>query len=337
MIELKVGRHPFELPIVIEKTEVLPDSYAMVKIPVGRTPSDTRLTLQAHIYRGKNPGPAILLLGGVHGDEINGIEIVNQLIYEKAFNNIHAGTIIAIPLLNVFGFNNFRRAMPDGKDVNRSFPGIMNGSYAARIARILSKAIMPYIDYAIDFHTGGDSRYNYPQTRFTKTDVISMQMAQLFNAPFMIQQPLIVKSFRKTCKDMGISSLVFEGGESVRLDGLSIQYGKEGTLKVLNALNLLKVKSNTEHNGDTILILKSAWIRAQQSGIFIWEKSSGQYIEKGEPLGTIHDPYGTRMTTIFSKHSGHIIGHNNASVVNQGDAIFHIGLLEETITPNQTF
>jgi hypothetical protein len=192
------------------------------------------------------------------------------------------------------------------------------------------------VDYAIDLHTGGDSRYNYPQTRYTKSDQVSKHLAEIFNAPFTIQQPLISKSFRKTCKDLGISSMVYEGGESVRLCGISIQYGKEGILNVLDHLGFFKeLKGNNSKLKTTKHIAKSSWVRAAQSGIFIWSKSSGSVVAKGEPLGILKNPYGTKRDVVLSKYDGFIIGHNNASVVNQGDALFHIGFSEEEV--KQTF
>src|SRR5690606_13978454 len=133
-----------------------------------------------------------------------------------------------IPLVNVFGFNNFSRDVPDGKDVNRSFPGSTNGSLAARVARTITKRILPFVDLAMDLHTGGGSRYNYPQTRYTRKDEKAIELAKIFNAPYTIRQSLIPKSFRKTAYEEGVPSIVFEGGESVRLDGLSINAGKRG-------------------------------------------------------------------------------------------------------------
>lgn len=315
-------------PIVIENTEFYPGDIDTIRIPVGRMPSDTKLFVNANIYRAQKPGPTVLVMGGVHGDEINGIEINDQLIRSGNFENVIRGTIICIPLLNVFGFNNFSRDVPDGKDVNRSFPGNSNGSLASRVARTLTKQILPYVDIAMDMHTGGASRYNYPQTRFSRRDKRAYELAKVFNAPYNIRSNMIPKSFRKSAFDMGISSIVFEGGESVRFDGLSIGKGKRGVLRVLHALGMIKYKTNLKQS---LQINKTNWQRASMSGIFIWEKSSGERVEKGDRLGEIKDPYGSKNVVILSKYTGQIIGHNNASVVNSGDALFHIGHDEDII------
>jgi len=310
--------------IEIEKAEIMPGESKIISINVGRLPSDTLINIVAHIIRGKKEGPTVLILGGIHGDEVNGVEIVRRTIAENRLGIIEKGTIIAIPLLNVYGFINFSREVPDGKDVNRSFPGSTSGSLASRVARTLTKKILPFVDYAIDFHTGGASRYNYPQVRYTKGYEDSRKLAEIFKAPFSIENTVISNSFRKACKELQIPSIVFEGGESIRLDGYSIDVGIKGILRVVRHLKMTKEKPQVP-DYNVITIKKTSWIRAPYSGMFIWSQSSGTYIKVGEPIGMIYDPFGTKSVTVTSKYEGYIIGHNNASVVNQGDALFHIG------------
>lgn len=310
--------------IVIEKAEIMPGESKIISINVGRLPSDTRINIVAHIIRGKEEGPTVLLLGGIHGDEVNGVEIVRRTIAENRLGTIVKGTIIAIPLLNVYGFINFSREVPDGKDVNRSFPGSTSGSLASRVARTLTKKILPFVDYAIDFHTGGASRYNYPQVRYTKGYAESKKLADVFKSPFLIENTVIAHSFRKACRDLEIPSIVFEGGESIRLDGYSIDVGIKGILRVLKHFKMIKEKIQ-EPDYKVITIKKTSWLRAPFSGMFIWSQSSGTFVKVGEPIGMIYDPFGTKSVTVTSKYEGYIIGHNNASVVNQGDALFHIG------------
>ena len=314
--------------IVIDGVATKLGESSTFKIIVGRTPSDNQITITTHVFRSKHVGPTVLLLGGVHGDEINGVEVVNQLVMEEQFKQLRKGTVIAIPLLNVFGFNNMSRDVPDGKDVNRSFPGSKSGSLASRVAHTLTYKVLPFVDIAIDCHTGGSSRYNYPQVRYTPGLEDVLELAKVFGAPFTIGSSVIKNSFRKVARDMNIPTLVYEAGESVRLCGYSIQKGKEGIIRVLDHLGMATESLNDEVP-KTTLVNKSAWIRATQAGIFIWSKSSGSFVKKGEPIGIIKNPYGTKHITVFSKYNGHIIGHNNGSVVNQGDALFHIGIAEE--------
>ncbi len=318
------SKHKHTNPILIDKSSFSPGESGTISINVGRLPSDTRINLIAHIYRSKFPGPVVLLLGGVHGDEINGVEIIRRILDQDTLQSIQRGTIIAIPLLNVFGFINFSRDVPDGKDVNRSFPGSMSGSLASRVARTLTKKILPYVDLALDFHTGGASRYNYPQIRYHKGDHVGKQLAEVFSPPFILQKPLIPKSFRKTCSNLGIPAVVYEAGESVRLCGVSIEKGIHGILRVLDHLDM--IDSDVPKEESIVRFTKSSWLRAPYSGMFIWSKQSGAKVNKGEQLGVIKDPFGTKTVKVFAKSDGYIVGHNNASVVNQGDALFHIGL-----------
>ncbi|MDF1697164.1 MAG: succinylglutamate desuccinylase/aspartoacylase family protein [Saprospiraceae bacterium] len=317
-------KHVFEEPIIIDNESVFPGEYGLVRMNVGRLPSDTKIDIIAHIFRSKNPGPCVLLLGGVHGDEINGIEIVRRSLEEDVFANLDRGSVIAIPLLNVFGFINFSREVPDGKDVNRSFPGTSRGSLASRVANTLTKKILPYVDVALDFHTGGSSRFNFPQIRYSKVDKLAEELAIVFGTRFIIQKPVIPKSFRKTARLNKIPTLVFEGGESVRLDGHAISVGVQGLKRVFAHLEMTHHPTQN-NNTKSIIIRKTSWQRAPYSGIFIWSKSSGHFVKKGEPLGVLKDAYGNKSITVSASRDGYIIGHSNASVVNQGDALFHIG------------
>jgi len=324
MIDNIESKHVFEQPIVIDNESVFPGEYSLVRMNVGRLPSDTKIDIVAHVFRSKNPGPCVLLLGGVHGDEINGIEIVRKSIEEDIFTNLDRGSVIAIPLLNVFGFINFSREVPDGKDVNRSFPGTRRGSLASRVASTLTKKILPFVDIAMDFHTGGASRFNFPQIRYSRIDKMAEELALVFGTRFIIQKPLIPKSFRKTARLNKIPTLIFEGGESVRLDGHAISVGLQGMKRVFAHLEMTHQPTFNNHT-QSIIIKKTTWLRAPYSGIFIWSKSSGNYIKKGEPLGVLKDAYGNKSITVNASRDGYIIGHSNASVVNQGDALFHIG------------
>lgn len=303
----------------------------VVRLTVGRLPSDTKITIDAHVFRSKVEGPSVLILAGVHGDEINGIEIVRRFLNGNTIDSLQAGSIIVIPLLNVFGFINFNRYVPDGKDVNRSFPGTMNGSLASRIARTVTKYILPNVDYIFDFHTGGDSRFNYPQIRASKLDSQALELALAFDAPMIIQGGTIPKSLRRTAKDFGIPTIVYEGGESVRLNTLAIERGFQGLINCLAYLGLLPRKmKKVVKKEKKVLIKKTSWLRAGYSGIFIWTHKSGMEVKKGDKLGTINDPNGQKSISVISHKTGFIIGHNNASVVNHGDALFHIGYESET-------
>ncbi len=293
-----------------------------VEIPIARLPSNTPIDLVAHVYRSANPGPTMLVLGGLHGDEINGIEIVKRAQLEGLYSDLKIGSVISIPLLNVYGFINFSRGLPDGKDVNRSFPGGTSGSLASRIAHTLTHHILPHVDFAIDFHTGGASIYNYPQVRVYSDDPEAVKLGEVFGMPHLIKGGLISKSLRKTAHKMGIPMVVFEGGESLRMDEFSIDEGVKGIRRVLVDKGMIDGVNEDVHQ---VVLNSNSWIRANRSGMLRCLKVSGDYVMKGELLGTISGPYGHFVVKVLAKKTGMIYGHNNQPIVSQGDALFHIG------------
>ena len=309
--------------IKINGKVIPPGKQEVVRLNVARLPSGTVISIRVLVYRSKNPGPTALVMGGVHGDEINGVEIVRRTIDKKLFEGLTAGTVIAIPLLNVYGFIHFSRDASDGKDVNRSFPGNMKGSLASRVAATVTKKVLPLVDFGIDFHTGGSSRYNYPQVRFSKADKKAEELASQFAAPYLIRKPNIAKTLRKVAFDQKVPMIVYEGGESLRFDGFSIDRGIAGLQRVLHHEGMLASAPKAE--GTPIFFNKTTWVRASRSGIFEWAQQSGCKVQVGEPLGAIRDPYGENEVIVKATRAGYIIGHNNAPVVSQGDALFHIG------------
>lgn len=294
-----------------------------IRIPVGQLPSGNSIYIHTHVFRAKAPGPTILLLGGVHGDEINGMEIVRQAIQSDMLHQLVRGTVIAVPVLNVYGFINFSREVPDGKDVNRSFPGSKTGSLAARVAYAVHKHILPLIDVGLDFHTGGRNNYNYPQIRYTEGDEAAAELARVFGAPVTIANRSIRKSLRRVARDKyQVPMLVFEGGEAQRYDGVSIQYGLAGIRRMLQHHEMLK---EPLERPEGLHFDHSTWVRAPRGGLFQWMKSSGSWVKRGEPLGFISDPQGIKSSRfIHARADAYMIAHNNTPVVSMGDALFHL-------------
>ncbi|WP_282780037.1 succinylglutamate desuccinylase/aspartoacylase family protein [Phaeodactylibacter xiamenensis] len=312
------------LPLEIHKSSIAPGEDEVVKIPVGQLPSGNPIRIEAHVFRAEAPGPALLVMAGIHGDEINGVEIVRRALQNGRFAELQKGSVVAIPLVNVYGFVNRSREVPDGKDINRSFPGSSRGSLASRLANALAKKVLPGVDIILDYHTGGANLYNYPQIRYSKGDERSEELAKVFGAPFSVAKAPIQKSFRKIALEYGKPALIFEGGESQRYDAASIEYGLAGLDRLLSYLGMVP----GEATGQPYLrqhFSHQSWVRSPKAGLFLWEKSSGDQVEKGEEIGWINDPYGSKDSkAVKASHTGCIIGHSNAAVVNQGDALFHI-------------
>ena len=307
--------------LIINNQRIGAGEEVQIDIRIARLPSHTWIDLPVFVYRSKNEGPSLLLTAGIHGDEINGIEVVRRMITRKMLTP-DSGTIIAIPLVNVYGFINNSRNLPDGKDLNRCFPGGTSGSLAKQIAHILMSEIIPNIDYGLDFHTGGSRISNYPQIRAFLDNEKNLELAKAFGAPYIINSNLIDKSFRKAAAQVGKPVLVYEGGESLRLDQFSIQEGMNGVIRLMKHL---KIKDTYLRKQKSTILRERSWTRAKMSGIFNAKVECGDKVNKNQMIAVLTDPYGNLRVPVKSPINGYVIGINNMPVVNAGDALFHIG------------
>ncbi|SOE20534.1 hypothetical protein SAMN06298216_1023 [Spirosomataceae bacterium TFI 002] len=306
----------------------------VLSLDIAKLHTRTSLDVPIIIQRSKTPGPTLLLMAGIHGDEVNGVEIVRQII-QKKFNKPTRGTIICIPVVNVFGFLNQERKFPDGRDLNRVFPGSEKGSLAARFANSIIKEIVPHIDYCIDFHTGGGNRFNYSQIRIDGTIPECLELATAFGSKFILDSPLRDKSFREAASRLGKKVLLFEGGKNIHLDKNVTKRAIKGTLQVIQHLGMRDFTQELSEmnipNEPQFLIKKSTWIRANLSGMYRRRVSIGQKVLKGEVFGSISDPYGDFEKNVKTTHTGFVIGSSHSPIVNQGDALIHISTEHEEI------
>jgi len=308
--------------IKINKYRILPGQSEEIILNTYQLASRTNIDVPMFVMRSVNPGPVVLLQAGMHGDEINGIETLRNLLRMPEIKNPLRGTIIIIPILNVISFINGSRDLPDEKDLNRCFPGSKTGSLGSRIAYDLIKQVIPQIDFGIDFHTGGAKINNYPQLRCVFENEANITVAKMFGPSFLINSGYREKSLRKEAEKRGKSILVFEGGESLRFNKQAINEGIQGCLRLLNKLEMIDVEVP---ENETILINNSTWVRAKLSGLFRTTKKYGVFIEKGSEIGTLADPYGESEYKIHAPDNCFIIGINNQPVINEGDAIMHLG------------
>lgn len=310
------------LPILGKKV-VLGES-AKVSFSVAKLHTQNTIDVPVIIERSKKPGPTVLITAGIHGDEVNGVEVVRQII-SKGINKPKKGTIICIPVINVFGFIHMDREFPDGRDLNRVFPGAKSGSLASRVAHKLMTEIVPHADLVLDFHTGGADRFNAAQIRIIKNEVVLDELAQVFGAPIIYYSKNLNKSFRNTCYKLGIPMLLFEGGKSFHIDNTVTNTGVNGTKRVLDHLGMLNRKFKvSKPKKNCIKILDSKWIRANHSGMFKAIVDVNTLVKKGDVLGNITDPYGSFNHFVKAPNNGYIFNVNESPIIYQGDAIFHI-------------
>jgi predicted deacylase len=309
--------------------EILPGSSHVLNFNMAKLYTSTTVEIPVIIERGKEAGPVVLLTGGIHGDEINGVEVVRQIIAKK-WNKPSCGTIIAIPVLNIFGFLNGQREFPDGRDLNRVFPGTKSGPLASRFAYQITKEILPKVDYIMDFHTGGAQRFNAPHLRLDKNESRSLEIAQVFNAPFLMYSSNLKKSFRATCSEMKKVYLLFEGGQSGASDKEIVLTAVRGAIRVLSHLKMLKKNvAVIPAMMNSIVIEDSKWVRAKFSGLLHPKVDHSRFVSKNDILATITDPYGKLRYKVKAPHDGYVLNVNNSPLVYQGDAIFHLSVSGE--------
>jgi hypothetical protein len=308
--------------IKIHQDTIKPGENKVVSLNTYELPTKTKIEIPIYVFRSKRAGPTILLSAGMHGDEINGIEVLRKIIIRKEIQSLLRGMLIVVPVMNTVSFLYQKRDLPDGRDLNRCFPGTKNGSLGGRIAYDLMKEIIPLIDIGIDFHTGGSKINNYPQLRCTFDDVKSLHIAQQFSPPLIINSVYREGTLRKEAAKKDKPILVFEGGESLRFDYQSINEGLNGCMRLLHHHKMIhdEIPPNP-----FVKLKKSAWVRAKLSGLFHIAKPNGAYVNKDDILGAICNPFGQVEARITSPFDGYIIGVNNHPVVNQGDALIHIG------------
>jgi predicted deacylase len=311
--------------IRINGVDITPGNNDQVSLNWYQLPTKTVIEIPVYVFRSEKPGPTLLILAGMHGDEINGIEIVRRLITREDVKKPLCGSIIAIPVINIISFLSGSRDLPDGRDLNRCFPGTKSGSLGSRIAYDLMNEIIPQIDFGIDFHTGGAKINNYPQLRCVFNNKTNLDLGKKFSPALIINSPFRDNTLRKEASKKEKSILVFEGGESSRFDYLSINEGMNGCLRLMKHLKMVDIDLP---NNPTVFLKKTSWVRAKSSGLFHTSKTNGSHINKGELIGMIVDPYGEHQEKLVAPHDGYIIGINNQPVVNQGDALMHIGIEE---------
>lgn len=301
------------------------------QLRVARLPTDTWLSLPVEVVNGATGGPALWLTAAVHGDEVNGVEIISRVLAQIDPEAL-SGTLVAVPIVNVFGFIGQQRYLPDRRDLNRSFPGTMKGSLASRLARLLADEVVARCTHGIDLHTGSHHRTNLPQIRADLEEPETLMLARAFGCQVMIDARTRDGSLRKTAADRGNRVLLFEGGEALRFNEDAIAAGTAGVLRVMKALKMID-SGPPPPERPTLLVRKSKWMRARRAGILHLRAGLGDRVDKGDELGLINDTFGRRVSTVRARRSGTVIGRTLNPLVTQGDALIHIGLDDLTEKP----
>lgn len=314
--------------LTIGGVDILPDSDCKIEIPVAKLYTDADVSLPVHIFRGKREGPTIFISAAIHGDELNGIEIIRRLLSHPKFKIIR-GTLIAVPMVNVYGVVNQSRYMPDRRDLNRCFPGSAKGSLAGRVAHIFMNEIVKHCDYGIDLHTGAIHRSNFPQIRADISDEDTQELAKVFATPVIMNSAVLDGSLRGAAVKNGTRVLLYEAGEALRFDEISIRTGIKGIRNVLTHLKMMRKKASKRKPIEPYIAKSSGWHRASASGIVNNKVQLGDQVIKGDVLAEIGNPLGELIDVVIASRSGIVIGKQNIPLVQEGEAMFHIAYFSE--------
>ena len=314
-------------PLIIAKTAVPPGVVQKLEIPVARLPTQIYLSIPVAVVHGSRPGPRLWLSAAIHGDEVNGVEVIRQVLARLDPRTL-GGAVIAVPIVNVFGFINESRYLPDRRDLNRSFPGSHRGSLTARLARLFLDEIVENSTHGVDLHTAALGRTNLPQVRVDLSHPPSREMALAFGAPVAIHSRLRDGSLREASRSMGRPVVLYEAGEPHRFNRSAIRFGVRGVLRVMSHLGMIEPVPD-EREEATVEAWGSRWVRARRSGMFRREVQLGDRVTPGDRLGTIADAFGDLNLAVRSTISGVVIGMALNPLVNRGDALVHIAELKE--------
>ncbi len=303
---------------------VAPGQAVDVQLPVARLPTGAWVPLAVKIRHGARAGPRLWLSATVHGDELNGSEIVREVI-DRIDPGKLKGTILAAPVVNVFGLLAQSRTMPDRRDLNRAFPGSARGSLTARLARLFTETIVERCRYGIDFHTGAAHRTNLPQIRADLDEPETRRLAAAFGAPLMFQAKEIPGSLRAVARKKGVHMLVFEGGEPLRFNRTVIAAGVAGTLRVLAALGMWR-DPELPAPARSFEPRATRWIRASRSGIFHREVELGERVAAGQVLGFIRDPLTDSLRPVLAPADALVFAVTQSPLVYRGDALVHVAM-----------
>jgi len=308
-------------PITVGTTTVPPGRKIKIELPFGRLPTGSPAYLPIAVINGRTEGPNVWISGGIHGDEINGVEVVRGVMRALDAKRLR-GAVIAVPIVNPLGFLMRSRYLPDRRDLNRAFPGSVRGSTASRLAHLFMTEVVSHCSVGIDCHTASNHRMNIPQIRADVDDQETLRLARAFGAPFTIESRVRDGSLRQAATELGIKMLVYEAGQSDRSDEEAIGTGVTGVMRTLRAMEMIDIE--LPEAPPTRVVRRTRWVRARRGGLVDIEPNLGDLVEAGEVIARISDAFGVRPTQVRATTTGWVIARTLSPLVNPGDPLVHI-------------
>lgn len=299
-----------------------------IELPVARLHTYTKMTMPVKVINGKLAGPRLFVCAAIHGDEVNGVEIIRRLLNLKLLNQLR-GVLVVVPVVNVFGFIEGIRDLPDRRDLNRSFPGSEKGSLAARLANLMMQEIVANCTHGIDLHTGSNHRSNLPQIRAYLDQPETALLAHAFGVPVILDANIRDGSLRQAALEANIPMLLYEGGEALRFNEVAIRAGLNGVVAVMRTIGMLPKGRPRKPYTDTFVARASTWVRTPEGGILHTKIALGDRVAKNQVLGVITDTFGENKVPVLASTAGIVIGRLDRPLVNEGEALFHIARFDD--------
>ncbi|MDZ7843013.1 MAG: succinylglutamate desuccinylase/aspartoacylase family protein [Gammaproteobacteria bacterium] len=316
-------RRPKASDLFINGATVSPGTRRTLELPIPHLYTHTEMAMVVHVIRGRQDGPRLFVSAALHGDELLGIEVVRRLVRHRAMERMR-GTLLAVPIVNPYGVLAQSRYLPDRRDLNRSFPGTTRGSLAARLAHLFMTEIVSNATHGIDLHTGAQHRFNLPQIRADLTDKENLELARAFDVPVVLDANIRDGSLRAAVSESGLPMLVYEAGEALRYDEISVRVGVQGVLGVMRKLGMLRPSRSSKKKREPYVSRSSRWVRAPKGGVLLSIKPLGSKVSEGDTLAVVADPYGESQEPIVADFPGIVIGCTHLPLVHEGDAVLHV-------------
>lgn len=308
-------------PITVGEVTVEPGRKMQIDLPFARVVTGATESLPVKVVNGRSAGPHIWLSAAIHGDELNGIQVIRQVLKDLDARSLR-GALIAVPIVNPLGFISQSRYLPDRRDLNRSFPGSARGSTASRLAHLFMEQVVEHCSVGIDLHTATNHRINHPQLRADLDDPETLDLVRQFGAPFSIHARLRDGSLRQAATERGKKVLLYEAGQAHRFDPETIELGVTGVMRTLRALGMIDARLPRVE--PTRLVRRTRWVRARRGGIAEVHVALGEHVEEGQTLASISDAFGMRPTLVRASETGWVIARSLRPLVNSGDSLVHI-------------
>jgi hypothetical protein len=308
-------------PIKVGNRVVAPGRRARIELPFAKVPTGSQESLPVAVINGRRPGPHVWLSGAIHGDELNGVEIVRKVLRLLDAKTLR-GAVIAVPIVNPLGFIIESRYLPDRRDLNRTFPGSPRGSTAARLAHLFMREVVSQCTVGLDLHTASNHRINIPQIRADTNNAATLRLARAFGAPFIIHARHRDGSLRQAATELGATVLVYEAGQAHRFDDDAIETGVMGVMRTLRSLKM--IDDRLPRVRPARVMRRTRWVRARRGGLANITVGLGDEVEKGQVLATISDAFSTRPTATTAPAGGFVVARTLRPLVNSGDALVHI-------------